>query len=318
MTRPIRLEFPGALFHVTSRGNGKQDIFLDDADRNHFIDLLADAVERWDWILTAYVLMTNHFHLVLQLTAKTLSRGLHWLNGEYAKSFNRRHGRVGHLLQGRPDTPLVDKEEYYLNVLRYAVLNPVRARMVAAPEDYKWSSHRAVLGLAPAPDWLSVDDVLVQFGPEREIARGRYRAYVDAGIGIDTNPWKDLIGQIYLGREAWLDEVRDRVKLRPRSDEHSRLQRNVGEVAMADVVAAVAGTLAIEAADVRIRKTPRLIAAWLASNEAFLTNRQIAAGLRLRSESHVSRLVRKSAAEISADPALQACVDRCVSTLRGK
>ena len=152
MSRPLRLEFFGSLHHVTTRGNARQDIFRDDDDREFFLELLGSCVKRFDWILTAYVLMSNHFHLVTQLTSESLSRGMQWLNGKYAQAFNRRHRRVGHLLQGRPDMRLIEKETYFLKVLRYVVLNPVRADMVARPEHYIWSSHRAVLGYAPAPE----------------------------------------------------------------------------------------------------------------------------------------------------------------------
>lgn len=149
MSRPIRLEYPGAVYHVTVRGNEKRKIFCDDSDRILLLDLLGKAVDRFGWILTAYGLMPNHFHLVMELISANLSRGMQWLNGTYAQAFNRRHDRVGHLFQGRFKAFLVDKENYMLEVLRYVVLNPVRAKMVSRPEDYAWSSHRATVGEAP-------------------------------------------------------------------------------------------------------------------------------------------------------------------------
>ena len=317
MTRPIRLQFPTAIFHATSRGNAQQDIFLDDADRERFLELLGKCVKRCDWILTAYVLMTNHFHLVLQLTRETLSLGLAWLNGEYAKYFNRRHKRSGHLYQNRPDTRLVEDGSYYLNVLRYAVLNPVRARMVSAPEDYRWSSHRAVLGIDAAPDWLAVDDVLAQFAPQRAIAQDRYRCFVDAGIGAES-PWKHLVGQVFLGGDEWIKKMRGRIDLKPRADEHPRVQRLVGAPPMCDIIAAVGKALSIDVAAVRRHRVPRLIATWVGWNEALLTNREIAAGLRLQSSSYVSQLLRESERQITSDPRLQRLVDECISTLRGE
>src|SRR5687768_14261290 len=112
MARPLRIEYPGALFHITARGNERRLIFRDDGDRHRFMRMLAEAVDRFGWILTAYVLMPNHFHLVLELTRMTLSRGMQWLNGTYAHAFNRRHDRVGHLFQGRFKAFLVEKETY--------------------------------------------------------------------------------------------------------------------------------------------------------------------------------------------------------------
>ncbi|HMC20680.1 MAG TPA: transposase [Thermoanaerobaculia bacterium] len=320
MSRPLRLEYPGSLHHVTSRGNERQNIFRDDIDRELFLGLLGACVKRFDWILTAYVLMTNHFHFVVQLTQETLSTGMKWLNGKYAQAFNRRHDRVGHLFQGRPDMPLVEKETYLLEVLRYDVLNPVRARMVARPEDYVWSSHRAVLGLAAAPEWLAVDDLLVNFGQERELARAAYREFVNAAIGSDESPWTDLVGQIYLGSTEWMEKVRDRVDLKPRADAHPRLQRFVAPLTMTDVIHAVAAACSIDPAWIRCGRggTPRMVAAWIAAYEAQLRSSEIAAGLRLRSAGNVTRLVGQCDQALRKDSRVQECIDRCLSTISRK
>jgi REP-associated tyrosine transposase len=320
MSRDLRLEFPGALFHVTQRGNYQQDIFVDDEDRSRFLDLLGKCVNKYGWILTAYVLMSNHFHLAVQLTCSTLSRGMQWFDTKYAQAFNRRHGLVGHLYQGPFDAPLVEKETYGLNVLRYDVLNPVRAGMVRRPEDYIWSSHRAALGMAPAPEWLAVDDLLVQFAPHRDLARTYYKGFVDAAIGIDTDPWKDLVADIYLGSKEWVADLREKIDVKPRSDDHPRFQRVVGQTSMAGVVAGVAECLSIDPERVRYGRsgTPRRMAAWIACNDALLTHREIAAGLRLRSSGHIAELVRRFDRELAANPVLQGWVDRCISTIRGK
>src|ERR1700694_5243331 len=251
--------------------------------------------------------MSNHFHLVTELTSETLSRGMQWLNGSYSQAFNRRHERVGHVFQGRFKAFLIEKEAYFLEVLRYVVLNPVRAGIVARPEEYLWSSHRAVIGDAASPEWLAVDDVLAQFGSQRELARARYRHFVDAAIGLERTPWNDLVGQIYLGGEAWMERVRDRVDLRPRADDHPRQQRVVGGPTMAAVVGAVANEFSID--DDRVRNgrggVARMIAAWIAWNAALRTSRDIAAGLRLRSSGSVSRLIRRCDRKLGQDPRLR-------------
>lgn len=320
MSRPLRLEYPGALYHVTQRGNNQQDIFLDHDDREVFLELLGKCVKRFAWILTAYVLMSNHFHFVIQLTCASLSRGMQWLDSEYPRYFNRRYRRVGHLYQGRFNAPLVQKESYSLNVLRYDILNPVRAGLVARPEEYVWSSHRAVLGLVKAPDLLAVDDLLVQFAPQRDVARAFYKSFVDAAIGVDENPWKDLVGQIYLGSEAWIEKVREQVNLKPRCDEHPRAQRLADTAPMSAIVAGVAACLSIDEERVRYRRggVPRMLAAWIGSNEALLTYREIAAGLRIRGLTQVTNLIRRCDRELADNPVLQGWVDRCVSTIRGK
>ena len=163
MARPLRLEFEGALYHVMSRGNAREDIFLDDGDRTAFLANLGRVAERFDWRLWAWCLMGNHYHLLVETLRPTLSRGMRQVNGIYTQAFNRRHGRVGHVLQGRYKAVLVDKDSYLLEVSRYVALNPVRAGLVAAAGEWPWSSYRTVMGKAAAPDWLVVEDLLRLF-----------------------------------------------------------------------------------------------------------------------------------------------------------
>lgn len=318
MSRPLRLEFPGSLWHITVRGNERRNIFADNADRLTLLELLSSCVARFEWIVPSYALMPNHFHLVVQLTAETLSRGMQWLNGSYAQRFNRRHERVGHLFQGRFKAFLIDKESYWLEVLRYVVLNPVRAGIVSRPEEYAWSSHCAILGMVEAPKWLAVDDVLAPFGPTREIARPHYRAFVDAGIQESRKPWADLVGQIFLGSETWIENVRNRVALEPRASEIPRSQRQIGQPTMSDVIAAVASIWSTPEDRIRKRRggLPRMVAAWIGCHEAHLTNGEIAAGLRLRSSGWVSDLVRSCERSLCGNKRLRRTVDRCVSTMR--
>ena len=320
MARPLRLQYPGALFHVIARGNAKQCIFVDDRDRNLFLDLLGEAVRRFGWIAFAYALMPNHFHLLIQLTSETLSRGMQWLNGNYAIAFNQRHVRVGHVLQGRFKSPLVQKESYLLQLIRYILLNPVRANIVTCPEDDRWTSLRATLGLAPAPNWLAVDDVLLHFGPDRDLARAAFRDFVNAAIGVDSRMWHALVQRCYIGSDSWMEEVGDRIALKPRSSEYPLEQRVVAAPSMTDVIVAVAQTCGVEPVRVRcgLEKVPRMIAAWIAWNECLLTGGEIAAGLRLRSSGYVSRLIRRCDAALNRDARLRHEVDRCLSTIGRK
>jgi hypothetical protein len=210
---------------------------------------------------------------------------MQWLNGSYTQSFNRKHGRVGHVLQGRFKAPLIEKSSYFLELLRYVALNPVRGGLVTRPDEYPWSSHRALLGQVPPPAWLAVDRVLREFGPMRARARGEYERFVNAAIGIESTLWRNLVAQAYLGSDEWLDQVKRKVDEKLRSDDHPWQQRAVRIPTMAAVADVVGKTLN---ADLHRRGNtmPRSIAAWIASNEALLTNRQIAAGLRLRSAGH--------------------------------
>jgi putative transposase len=317
MTRPLRLHYAGESYHVMSRGNERRPIVRDDEDRTKFIALLGKAVERFHWILLAYALMLNHFHLFLQLTEDSLSAGVQWLNGEYVKYFNRKHKRVGHLFQGPPQMPLVDTDTYFLELLRYVALNPVHHGVVDRPEDYEWTSHRALSGMCDAPSWLAVDDALIAFAPERNLAQRLYKNFVDEGIG-KASYLEQLENEPYLGSDEWMKSVREKVELRPRSTDHALAVRRVGRATMTDIVDVVADALRVDPDMVRHERggMGRMIASWLGVHEGMLKNSEIAAGLRI-SCSSVSRLLEKCESQLRGEPALQRCVDECISTLRG-
>lgn len=156
MSRPIRIEFANALYHVTARGDRREDIFEDDQDRQMFLSTLEQVVIQFNWICHAWCLMDNHYHLLVQTPDGNLSKGMRQLNGVYTQASNRRHRRVGHLFQGRFKAILVDSDAYLLELTRYVVLNPVRAGMAKKPSDWPWSSYRASVGLAPLAPWLAV------------------------------------------------------------------------------------------------------------------------------------------------------------------
>ena len=206
MARPLRIEFPGALYHVTSRGNARQRVFRDDEDRDMFLATLAWVVGRFGWRCHAYCLMDNHVHLLIETLQPNLSRGMRQLNGVYTQRFNRRHRKVGHLFQGRFKAILVEKEEYLLELARYIVLNPVRAKTVKMPERYPWSSYRAMVGLVPVPPALATDWILNQFADTRATARRRYARFVHDGIGV-PGPWEEVKGQVLLGSEAFIERL---------------------------------------------------------------------------------------------------------------
>lgn len=176
MARPLRLLVPGGTYHVVSRGNARQSIFVDDDDRWRFFETLETTLLAYDARCHAYCLMGNHYHLLLETKRPNLSRAMRQLNGVYGQGFNRRHARTGHVFQGRFSATLVDREAYLLEVCRYIVLNPVRAGLVERPEDWRFSSHRAYAGVEAAPAFLSTASLLAAFDP-RGGADGR-RSYV--------------------------------------------------------------------------------------------------------------------------------------------
>lgn len=203
MARPLRLEFAGALYHVTSRGDGREVIFLDDSDRQVFLDVLAEVVGDFNWAVHAYCLMGNHYHLLIETPDGNLSKGMRQLNGMYTQRFNRKRQRVGHVFQGRFKAILVQKESYLLELARYVVLNPVRARMVRRAEQWRWSSYRATAGLSEVPDWLHTDWLLSAFSARRKAAVAAYAAFVAEGRN-QPSPWEQLRNQIFLGTDAFV------------------------------------------------------------------------------------------------------------------
>ena len=207
MARPLRLELPGGLYHVTSRGDRRDDIFLVDADRERWQEILGSVCQRFNWRCHAYCQMTNHYHLVVETPETNLAKGMRQLNGVYTQYINRRHDRVGHLFQGRYKAILVEKDAYLLELVRYVVLNPVRAGIVADAAEWPWSSHRTALDQAPARSWLESDWILGHFGKLRRTAIRHYADFVRAGLERPSI-WEALRGAIVLGGETFAEELK--------------------------------------------------------------------------------------------------------------
>lgn len=207
MARPLRLEFPGAIYHVTARGNARHAIVLDDRDRALFLICLGETVTRFGWICHAYCLMDNHYHLLIETPEGNVSRGMRQLNGVFTQRVNRRHGRVGHLFQGRFKAILVERDSYLLELCRYLVLNPIRAGLVRHLARYSWSSYPATRGLVECPGWFNPDWVLSQFGAHRAGAQRRYAEFVAEGTGLPS-PWSAVRGQVLLDSESFVDTMR--------------------------------------------------------------------------------------------------------------
>jgi REP element-mobilizing transposase RayT len=259
MSRALRLEFPGAIWHVTSRGNERRPIFRDDADRTTFTQFLADTVGVHEWTLHAWVLMDNHYHLLVETPrAPSLSRGVKRLNESWAQAFNTRYERVGHLFQGRFKSILVERESHLLELVRYIVLNPVRSGAVRYAGDWKWSNYRATGGLERAPAWLEVDWTLSQFGSGgRASAQAGYREFVADGRGASYNPREAIVGQIYLGSEEFRSRMQLLVDQKQRSSEFPRVQREVAPTALEAVAEAVASVFGLQSRDELSRKSQK-------------------------------------------------------------
>jgi putative transposase len=209
MARPLRIEYPDAFYHVTARGNERKDIYRDERDRERFLAYLETAVVRYKAVIHVYCLMNNHYHLLLSTPSGNLSQIVRHINGAYTVYFNKRHHRFGHLFQGRYKAILVDADEYAGELSRYIHLNPVRAGLTNLPEEYPWSSYPNYIGKRKTPGWQMTNWLLQYFGKSPTEARRKYRAFVEAKIGVAAeDPLKESIAFAILGRPDFIEEVK--------------------------------------------------------------------------------------------------------------
>jgi REP element-mobilizing transposase RayT len=224
MSRQLRIEFAGALYHITSRGNAQEAIYRNDEDRTEFLSLLNITCNRFNWYCHAYCLMDNHYHLLIETNTSNLSKGMKHLNGTYTQFFNRTHKRVGHVYQGRFKGIMVEKENYLLELSRYIVLNPVRARMVRAAKDWPWSSYRATAGMREAHSCLTTDWLLSSFSKQRLKAQQAYQVFIQQGKN-QPSPWENLKNQIYLGSSEFVEEMQCKLEPKHSLKDIPRLQK---------------------------------------------------------------------------------------------
>ncbi|MCX6016397.1 MAG: transposase, partial [Chloroflexales bacterium] len=226
MSRPLRIEFPGAIYHVTSRGDRREPIYKDDVDRQAQLEVLAQATDRFDAQVLSYCLMGNHYHLVLHTRQANLSRLMRHFNGVYTQAYNRRHGLVGHLFQGRFKAILVDRDAYLLALCRYVERNPVAAGLVASAGEWPWSSYQAHVGQAATPPWLDTVGLhgyllghSVTSAADTRFACARYAGLVEQSQAQDTTFWRDgLQSQVYLGDENFVQRMQTQIHAHQQHD----------------------------------------------------------------------------------------------------
>lgn len=210
MGRALRIEYPGAHYHVTSRGNERKDVFKSQKDREQFLSYLESAVNRYEAVIHAYCLMSNHYHLLLETPCGNLSKIMQHINGAYTNYFNMKRKRSGHLFQGRYKAIVIEADEYAQELSRYIHLNPVRANIVGKPEEYRWSSYLDYVGVRKRPEWLETSLILDYFvkGEERF---GKYRGFVEELLGSENeSPFSGVIASTILGSESFVCELTDR------------------------------------------------------------------------------------------------------------
>jgi len=210
MARPLRITFPGAFYHITSRGNEQKVVFKSKRDREKFLEYLESATQRYDALIHAYCMMDNHVHLLLETPSANLPQIMRHINGAYTTYFNIKRKRSGHLFQGRYKAILVEVDEYAKELSRYIHLNPVRAGMVDKPEAYQWSSYPYYIGKKKAPEWLHRAFVLGYFGEKESIAQKRYQRFVNALVGKEyESPLKDVVSSTLLGNVDFISYIKE-------------------------------------------------------------------------------------------------------------
>jgi len=318
--RPLRIEYPGSLYHITSRGNEKKDIFLDNNDRIKFLDILEDYHDRHGILIHSYVLMDNHYHLILETPKGNLLKVMHGINSGYTGYFNRRHGRVGHLFQGRYKGILVDKDAYLLELSRYVHLNPMKAKIVDNPELYEWSSYPAYIGKKKEKRWMEYSWVLSKFGKDKSASRRNYRKYIEEALeGKIETPMKDLYAQVILGGEEFRESVRKMLKGRKISDEIIEKKRLTDKRAPEEIVKDVAKGFGINEGEVLSgdnKREGRKVAIYLIQRYSGLSNSEIGKIFGGIHYSSISKIVMRLKEEMVRNKNLGSLLKRIESKVK--
>ena len=280
MARPLRVDLPDGVYHVTSRGLERRRIVRDDTDRQRWVDGLGTVAQRRDWRVFAWVLMDNHFHLFLRVPHGDLSAGMHDLNSGYVTFFNRRHRRHGPLLQGRFKGILVERDYHYDELSRYVHLNPVRARLVPDPEDYRWGSCGDYFRGRDAPPWLAWQEVLAAYGRSMRAARGAYRAFLREGLASRLrSPLADAHASTLLGSGRFVERMKRLLDRRLPDRDVPAARRLRPRVSIGAVEEAVCHAYAVSAADLRVRgrhnNETRRVAVYVARTVAATPAREV-------------------------------------------
>jgi putative transposase len=227
MVRPLRLEYPGAVYHVMSRGDARKSITRSQNDKPLFLEVLNEAREKYNILIHGYCLMTNHYHLLVETPDGNLSIAMRYINGVYTQRSNARNKTVGHIFQGRYKAILVDKDEYLLCLCRYIELNPVRAGLVTAPEEWEWSSFRQIAGIDAKSVLIETDWVLSQFGKSKNLARERYIEYLKSSDAAADKPFEKMTHRSILGSEEFVRRFDESIWQKDEIVEIARKHRHV-------------------------------------------------------------------------------------------
>jgi len=310
MPRRLRIQYPGAIYHVMARGNARQDIVCDDLDRERLGTLLGRTVLRYQWRVFAFVFLTNHLHLVLKTPLPNLSKGMQSFLSTYANVWARRHRFVGHVFQGRYRTELVEDETYLWVLTRYVHLNPVRAGLVADPAAWPWSSYPGYAGLPRQWEWVAEGDLLSAWGGEfgGPDAGAAYRRFVTAGLAEPPSaPWAQARHGWILGSAAFIETLRQHVgKSLPR--ERRREARQALEIDLPRLCEVVSASYGVDPSEFQRRGSrhpARAALAYLARRYTAITNAGLVPVLGVSRVESVPNLTRRFVSWLEGDPAVR-------------
>ena len=309
MARPLRIEFEGAVYHVTNRGNRRDVIVRDDHDRERWVDWLRRVVDRYQWQLMAFCLLDNHYHLFLRTPRPNLSAGMLVLNGSYTSYFNRRHRRVGHLFQGRYKAHLVEDDHHFDAISRYVHLNPVRARLRERPEQWPWSTCAGYYRASRAMDWVDGAAVLSDFGGPTPQGRRRYRRFVEAGLDQDLSPpFAKAVHGLLLGGDAWVERIGNLLRGGPRPQQVP-IYKQVTRISVERIARTVAAHYGQRVDDLRRHHSPhvaRAVFAHLCRHLGQATLGELTGWLGLKSPGSVHSLLHRSRSTLARSPMVAA------------
>ncbi len=296
MARPIRIEYPDAYYHISSRGDGRKEIYREKDDYELFYEILASSVSKYQIIIYAFTLMSNHYHLIIMTPLGNLASCMRYINGLYSQKYNRRHKRVGHVLQGRYKAILIEDESYLLEVIRYIHLNPYRAKMVESIDSYPYSSHQAVIKIKEREKWIewyNSDWILSHFGERKEEAIESYQRFMEEGKGGTENPLKKAHFGYILGSEGLVKWVQDNFLDKKEDREYKGIKESKVKVSVEEIIEQVCKVMQVEIRDVVNGKKgkgrgnlARGIALYLIQKNCCLTQREM--GKRFGNVSNVA------------------------------
>ncbi len=304
MARPLRIEYEGALYHVTGRGNERRKIYFTPADYNKFLGYIKTTRDKYGVILHAYILMTNHYHLIIETPEANLSKIMHHITSGYTMYINKKRKRSGHLFQGRYKSIVVEKDSYLVELSRYIHLNPVRAKMVEKLEDYTYSSYPCYI-TKKTNDILTTDMILSLQSKNQKDAKRRYKEYVDSGVEEEIeNPYSHVYGGMILGKGQFIKEVLKKLKrqyLLKEDISHRRLLH--GAVGMEEILQKVAEhyKVTIEAILIREAAEARKVAIYLIRKHTAVTNGQVGEYFGGLSYSGVARIIERLKKDVESD-----------------